>query len=70
MGAVTKGTDMLTVISPAKRLEETKPALPAGAGPTDPAFAADAARLARIARGLDVAELQALMGISEPLALA
>lgn len=59
---------MLTVISPAKRLDETRSDLPAGLTPTEPKFAADAAKLARIARGLKVAELRALMGISEPLA--
>ena len=59
---------MLTVISPAKRLDETRHDLPAGLEPTEPMFAADAAKLARIARGLSVAELRALMGISEPLA--
>lgn len=59
---------MLTVISPAKRLDETRRDLPAGLMPTEPAFAADAAKLARIARGLSVAELRDLMGISEPLA--
>lgn len=59
---------MLTVISPAKRLDETRRDLPAGLEPTEPIFAADAAKLARIARGLSVAELRALMGISEPLA--
>lgn len=59
---------MLTVISPAKRLDETRRDLPAGLEPTEPMFAADAARLARIARGLTVAELRDLMGISEALA--
>lgn len=59
---------MLTVISPAKRLDETRRALPGGLEPTEPMFAADAAKLARIARGLSVAELRGLMGISEPLA--
>jgi cytoplasmic iron level regulating protein YaaA (DUF328/UPF0246 family) len=58
---------MLTVISPAKRLDRAPAALPDGLAPTEPAFAADAARLARIARGLSSAELQALMGISAPL---
>jgi cytoplasmic iron level regulating protein YaaA (DUF328/UPF0246 family) len=58
---------MLTVISPAKRLDMAPAALPAGLEPTEPAFAADAARLARIARGLSSAELQALMGISPAL---
>jgi cytoplasmic iron level regulating protein YaaA (DUF328/UPF0246 family) len=59
---------MLTVISPAKRLDEEPRALPAGLEPTQPAFAADAAKLARIARGLSVADLRKLMAISEPLA--
>lgn len=59
---------MLTVISPAKRLDETRRDLPAGLEPSVPMFSADAAKLARIARGLSVAELRALMGISEPLA--
>jgi cytoplasmic iron level regulating protein YaaA (DUF328/UPF0246 family) len=59
---------MLTVISPAKRLDEAACALPDGVVPTDPAFAPDAARLARIARALTVADLRRLMDISEPLA--
>lgn len=59
---------MLTVISPAKRLDETPRALPDGLMPTEPAFAADAAKLARIARGLSVDDLRGLMDISEPLA--
>lgn len=59
---------MLTVISPAKRLDETRRDLPGGLEPTEPAFAAEAAKLAKIARGLSVAELRGLMGISEPLA--
>ena len=57
---------MLTVISPAKRLNEVPHS---GAfAPTVPEFAADAARLARIARGLSVAELCGLMDISGALA--
>lgn len=59
---------MLTVISPAKRLDETRRDLPAGLEPTEPMFAADAAKLARIAQGLTVGELRDLMGISESLA--
>lgn len=59
---------MLTVISPAKRLAEPPPLPPSGLQPTEPAFATDAARLARIARGLSIDELRALMEISEPLA--
>ena len=59
---------MLCVISPAKKLNETPRALPDGHEMTDPAFAADALRLARIAKALSVADLQKLMGISESLA--
>ena len=59
---------MLTVISPAKRLDETPRDLPDGLLPTEPAFAGEAVKLAKVARGLSVAELRALMGISEPLA--
>ncbi|MES2665403.1 MAG: peroxide stress protein YaaA [Pseudomonadota bacterium] len=56
---------MLTVISPAKKLTE-KPV--AGLALTDPLFAADAVALARVARGLSVADLRHLMDISDPLA--
>lgn len=56
---------MLTVISPAKRLNE-KPHVVAMA-PTVPEFATDAARLAKIARGLSVTELCRLMDISPAL---
>lgn len=59
---------MLSVISPAKRLDETRRDLPGDLVPTEPMFARDAAKLAKIARGLSVGELRALMGISEPLA--
>lgn len=59
---------MLTVISPAKRLNDIPRALPEGLLPTEPAFAADAVKLARIARGLSVDDLRKLMAISEPLA--
>jgi uncharacterized protein len=59
---------MLTVISPAKRLDLAPRALPAGLDPTEPAFAAEAAKLARIARALSVEDLRALMDISDPLA--
>lgn len=59
---------MLTVISPAKRLDETVRPLPPGLAPTDPAFGTEAAKLARIARALSVEDLRALMDISEPLA--
>lgn len=59
---------MLTVISPAKKLNETPQALPDGVQMTDPAFAADALRLAQLARKLSIDELRGLMAISEPLA--
>ena len=58
---------MLTVISPAKRLDQTARILPGGMEPTLPDFSADAARLARVAKALSVADLCALMDISEPL---
>ncbi|MEH6772366.1 MAG: peroxide stress protein YaaA [Cereibacter changlensis] len=59
---------MLTVLSPAKRLAEPPLALPEGLAPTRPAFTAEAAELAEVARGLTVAGLRKLMHISEPLA--
>lgn len=58
---------MLTVISPAKRLNETPVDLPAGLTATLPDFATDAMRLARIARALSVDQLCRLMDISMPL---
>lgn len=58
---------MLTVISPAKRLDQTARILPDGMEPTLPVFATDAARLARVAKALTVGDLCALMDISEPL---
>jgi uncharacterized protein len=58
---------MLTVISPAKKLDLTPLDLPDGLEPTVPVFAAEASALAKVARRLTVAELQALMGISEAL---
>ena len=60
---------MLTVISPAKRLDLAEVDLPGGLVPSAPMFAADAARLARAARKLSVADLRDLMEISEPLAV-
>lgn len=59
---------MLTVISPAKRLEAKTASLPDGTMPTAPEFAAEAKQLVKIARGLSVADLRKLMHISEPLA--
>lgn len=58
---------MLTVISPAKKLDLTPLPLPEGMAPTVPVFAAEASALAKVARKLTVAELQGLMGISEAL---
>ncbi len=58
---------MLTVISPAKRLDLTPRILPAGMAQTQPIFATDAARLARLAKALTVSDLCALMDISETL---
>jgi len=59
---------MLTVISPAKKLNEMPHSLPEGVELTEPVFSLDARRLARVARRLTVADLQRLMGISEALA--
>ncbi|WP_371061327.1 peroxide stress protein YaaA [Rhodosalinus sp. 5P4] len=56
---------MLTVISPAKKMDMTPVEV---AGTTEPAFAEDAAQLADVARGLDVTGLKKLMGISDDLA--
>lgn len=58
---------MLTVISPAKKLNETPRALPDGIEMTEPAFASDAMELVHVARQLSVTELQKLSGISESL---
>ncbi len=54
---------MLVVISPAKRLNETPAAMPVGL----PIFQTDAARLARIAKGLSAQDLCKLMDISPNL---
>ena len=56
---------MLTVISPAKRLDFTPVDMSSA---TDPAFQKDALALARAARKLTAADLQKLMSISAPLA--
>jgi uncharacterized protein len=58
---------MLTVISPAKRLDD-KATLPAGLAATQPIFATEAEVLAGVARKLTVTKLRKLMDISEPLA--
>lgn len=59
---------MLTVISPAKRLEAAPRALPEGIAATTPAFPADTALLVETARGLTAADLRRLMDISPALA--
>ncbi len=56
---------MLIIVSPAKKLDMTEVA---ELTPTRPDFAADADRLAKVARDLTVKDLQKLMGISESLA--
>jgi len=55
---------MLTVISPAKALDMTR----TGVAPTQPAFRADAARLARTMRNQTLARLRDLMDLSDDLA--
>lgn len=57
---------MLTVISPAKRLDFSPAPIVVPA--SDPAFQADAVALSKTARRLSVAGLRALMGISQNLA--
>lgn len=59
---------MLTVISPAKRLDAAPRALPPGLAPTRPRFDAQAAELAQVARGLGPDHLRRLMDISPALA--
>ncbi len=56
---------MLVVVSPAKKLDMSPVDV---SETTEPAFAEDARRLADVARGLDVAGLKKLMGISDDLA--
>jgi len=58
---------MLTVISPAKRMNEKTHALPAGFSLTEPEYATDAAALAKLARGLSADDLCGLMDISPKL---
>lgn len=59
---------MLTVISPAKRLDLNPVVLASDLVATDPIFPSEAATLARTARKLSVADLRSLMSISESLA--
>jgi cytoplasmic iron level regulating protein YaaA (DUF328/UPF0246 family) len=56
---------MLTVLSPAKRLDWS---VPTPAGATEPAFGAEAMSLARTARNLPLRDLKALMALSDDLA--
>jgi hypothetical protein len=56
---------MLTVISPAKRLDFTPVEISSA---TDPVFQKEALVLAKTARKLSTSDLQKLMSISEPLA--
>lgn len=60
---------MLTVISPAKKLNETPRALSDGIELTDPRFAQEALALVDCARQLSIAEIRKLSAISEPLAI-
>ena len=55
---------MLTVISPAKSLNQDPTPVP----PTQPVFADEALRLVRTARNLTLKDLKGLMGISDDLA--
>lgn len=59
---------MLTVISPAKKLNEVPQALPDGQQMTDPQFETQALELAALARKLSIDEIRKLSHISEPLA--
>lgn len=59
---------MLTVLSPAKRLDAKPCTLPGGMMPSMPDFLPQVDELVQISRGLTAADLRRLMGISEPLA--
>ena len=58
---------MLFVISPAKKLDEDVKV--AGVVPTRPALLEEAQVLVKVLRGYDVSALQALMGVSEKIAM-
>lgn len=58
---------MITVISPAKRLDDTA-TLPEGLTATRPEFGAEALALAGVAQQLTATQLRRLMDISQPLA--
>lgn len=60
---------MLSVISPAKKLNETPRALSDGIEITEPTFAQDALALVDCARQLSIAQIRKLSAISEPLAI-
>jgi cytoplasmic iron level regulating protein YaaA (DUF328/UPF0246 family) len=62
---MTQGPSMLTVISPAKRLDFTPVEMSSA---TDPVFQKEALVLSKTARKLSTSDLQKLMSISEPLA--
>ncbi|MFN4128502.1 MAG: peroxide stress protein YaaA [Paracoccaceae bacterium] len=59
---------MLTVISPAKKLNEVPQALPDGHAMTEPEFTDQALELATLARDLSIDQLRKLSHISESLA--
>ncbi|NJM82949.1 MAG: peroxide stress protein YaaA [Tabrizicola sp.] len=59
---------MLSVISPAKRLNESQPGPDDGLSLTEPLFAKEAMRLVQAARKLSVEDLRRLMDLSDPLA--
>jgi uncharacterized protein len=59
---------MLTVISPAKRLDERPHTIPEGRALTEPHFVPEAMKLVLAARQLSVDALRDLMDLSEPLA--
>jgi hypothetical protein len=59
---------MLTVISPAKKLNEVPQALPDGLQMTDPQFGSESLELAGLARELSVDQIRTLSHISESLA--
>ena len=59
---------MLTVISPAKKIDSAPATLPSSLRITTPAFSKDAAYLAKVAGELEADGLMKLMGISENLA--
>lgn len=59
---------MLTVLSPAKKLNFGPAPLPADLPPTEPLWPAEAARLARTMRNLTLRDLKGLMDLSDDLA--